>query len=272
VGPDSKLHLSATAIDDYHDCPLKYKFSHCLKIPTGPQPALTFGAIMHRCVRYYFELRKDRLPCFDDVQEFYLRSWKDAGFEDVYQEQAYKKAGLDQLREFVERHNSSAVSAESIAFEQRFTLDLGDVVLEGRIDQVNSLGMLSDEPPSRAGAEDHLQGLKLTEGHPGKVELVDYKTGRPRSEKEADRSLQLSVYALAARRELQMDPVRLTFYNLTNNQPVATVRTAKDLDKVVEEIHEVAGKIRRLMFDPAPGFVCRWCDFVPICPAHEEKV
>jgi len=100
--------------------------------------------------------------------------------------------------------------------------------------------------------------------------LIDYKTGRPRSQKDADKSLQLSVYALAAKRELQMEPVRLTFYNLPHNQPVSTVRSAKDLDKALAEIREVAGKIRSLMFDPKPGFACKYCDFVPICPAHEE--
>ena len=102
------------------------------------------------------------------------------------------------------------------------------------------------------------------------VELVDYKTGRPRSQKDADKSLQLSIYALAAKRELNVDPVRLTFYNLTNNQPVSTVRTAKDLDKALAEVRDVAAKIRSLAFDPKPGFACKYCDFVPICPAHED--
>src|SRR5208337_1622178 len=45
-----KLRLSASAIEDYEDCPLKFKFGHHLKIPTGPQAALTFGNIMHRSV------------------------------------------------------------------------------------------------------------------------------------------------------------------------------------------------------------------------------
>ena len=80
-----------------------------------------------------------------------------------------------------------------------------------------------------------------------------------------------SLDALAAKRELRLNPVRLTFYNLTNNQPVATVRSAKELDKAVAEIREVADKIRSLMFDPKPGFACKHCDFVPICPAHEDN-
>ncbi len=100
--------------------------------------------------------------------------------------------------------------------------------------------------------------------------MIDYKTGRPRSQKDADTSLQLSIYALAAREQLRLKPVRLTFYNLTNNQPVSTARTARDLDRAVEEIREVAGLIRALLFPATPGYVCRWCDYEPVCPAHEE--
>jgi len=103
------------------------------------------------------------------------------------------------------------------------------------------------------------------------VELVDYKTGKPRKRVDAEKSLQLSVYALAARRQLQLNPVRLTFYNLTNNQSVSTTRTQQDLEKVQELIREVAGKIGEHKFSPTPGFVCKRCDFFPICPVHEGE-
>jgi DNA helicase-2/ATP-dependent DNA helicase PcrA len=248
LAADGKLHLSATAIEDYLSCPLKFKFSHFLKIPTGPQAALTFGNIMHQAVRHYFELRKQAPPPFATIEEFFLRAWKDVGFEDAFQEQAYKKAGLEQLRAFVERQKENQVPAEKIRLEETFHLDLGEVVLEGRVDRIDPLG-----PP----------------GDPA-VELIDYKTGRPRTQKDADRSLQLSIYALAAREQLRLKPARLTFYNLTNSQPVSTARTARDLDQAVEEIRAVAEQIRQRRFQPAPGFACKWCDYVPVCPAHEE--
>ena len=103
------------------------------------------------------------------------------------------------------------------------------------------------------------------------VELVDYKTGKPRSQKDADKSLQLSVYALAAKHHLGLEPERLTFYNLTNNQPVSSVRTAADLEEVRGQVREVAEEIRQMNFPATPGFVCKFCDFVAICPAHEEE-
>ena len=244
IKPEEKLQLSASAIETYDTCPQKFMFSHYLKIPTGPQPALTFGNIMHQCARHYFELRRQGPVKFEQLQGHFEQIWKGAGFEDDYQEQAYKKAGLEQLRVFVSRHET--VTTLPLAAEAHFALDLGDVVLEGRIDQINPL-------------TDH------------SVELVDYKTGRPPSQKDADKSLQLSVYALAARDQMHLNPTRLTFYSLTNNEPVRTVRTPKDLDLVVSEIRDVAAQIRKQLFPPKPGFACKYCDYVLICPAHEES-
>jgi DNA helicase-2/ATP-dependent DNA helicase PcrA len=239
-----KLQLSASAIEAYEDCPQKFKFSHYLRIPTGPQAALTFGNLMHQCVRRYFELRVQGEVRLEELEAFYRRAWKSAGFEDAYQEKAYKEVGLDQLRAFVRKQEST--STLPLDMEAHFALDLGDLVLEGRIDQINPL-------------RDHT------------VELVDYKTGRPKSQKDADRSLQLSVYALAAREQLRLKPARLTFYSLTNNETVFTVRTPKELDEARAEIRAVAEKIRQQLFPPTPGFVCKYCDYVMICPAHEEE-
>jgi len=240
---EEKLQLSASAIETYEECPQKFKFSHYLRIPTGPQPALTFGNIMHQCVRRYFELRKQGPVEFEKLESYFAQTWKSTGFEDDYQEQAYRKAGLEQLRAFAKKHESNQTLP--VGAETYFSLDVGDVVLEGRIDQINPLSERS-------------------------VELVDYKTGRPRSQKDADKSLQLSVYALAARDQLRLNPARLTFYSLTNNEPVSTVRTPKDLDAVLGEIRGVAAQIRQQLFPPKPGFVCQYCSYGLICPAHEE--
>jgi DNA helicase-2/ATP-dependent DNA helicase PcrA len=250
IKPGEKLRLSASSLEDYEDCPLKFKFGHYLKIPTGPQAALTFGNIMHRSVRRYFELRAKGEASFEAVKGFYESSWRKSGFEDEYQEQAYKQAGLEQLRAFVEKQESSETLP--LAMESSFSLDLGEIWLEGRIDQINPL-----PPPAR---EDDRA-----------VELIDYKTGKPRSQKDADSSLQLSVYALAAQEQMKLRPLRLTFYCLSNNEPVHTVRTEQDLKAVKTEILTVAERIRQNHFPAAPGFVCKFCDYRPICPAHEEN-
>jgi len=248
--PGERLRLSASSIEDYEACPLKFKFGHFLKIPTGPQAALTFGHIMHRSVRRYFELRARGEASFDAVRDFYETSWRNTGFEDEYQEQTYKQIGLEQLRAFVEKQGRTEILP--LSMETSFSLDLGEVLLEGRIDQISPM-------TPRAGENKDI------------VELIDYKTGKPRSQKDADGSLQLSVYALAAQEELKLKPRRLTFYCLSNNQTVHTARTDSDLKALKTRVLTVADRIRENQFPPTPGFVCKFCDYRPICPAHEEN-
>ena len=199
---------------------------------------------MHVCIKRYFELRKSKIPTFGEMARIYESEWRQGGFQDSYQEGAYKKAGLDQLRGFCDKHRDQEI--DLLALEQRFSLDLGDIILEGRIDQINSL---------KGGA----------------VELVDYKTGTPQDQKKAEQSLQLSLYALAARHELKLHPERLTFYNLTSNESVSAIRTDKDLEKAQETLREVAEEIRMRSFDPKPGYACKFCDYHAICPAQEKN-
>jgi putative RecB family exonuclease len=122
-----------------------------------------------------------------------------------------------------------------------------DVVITGRMDQVNRLGRKE-------------------------VEIVDYKTGNPKQPKDAKESLQLSLYALAACEVLELSPTRLVFYNLTTNEAVATTRDAKELAKAKDKVAEVADLIRAGEYPARPGFRCRYCDFKPICPAHEQLI
>lgn len=252
---NGNLRLSATTVEDYLACPLKYKFQHVLKIPTAAQAPLTFGNLMHGAVRYYFELRRELalqakgsdLPSAGQVEQFFLDHWNRAGFDDAYQEETYRQAGIEQLRGFVDRHNAIAIDPSAIEMERSFEFALGDITLEGRIDQITHL-----------------------DANDAAVELIDYKTGRPRTDRDADKSLQLSIYALAAREALALNSVRLTFYNLTSNEAVSSVRNAQSLRSAVDDIRRAADGIRRGCFDATPGYICRWCDFAAICPAHER--
>jgi ATP-dependent DNA helicase UvrD/PcrA len=270
------LVLSATSIETYRNCPLRFKFQHLLKIQTEPQASLTFGAVMHQSVRHYFKLRGAGGTRFEDLKQFFLSAWKDTGFQDGYHAEQYQQEGLEELREFVERLNAQPAPSHLVS-EQSFSLDVHGVRVQGRIDQVQAA--TPGAPPQGA----RLDHALLDDGNaalgagteaslpPGlDVELIDYKTGRPKSQQDADKSLQLSVYALAAERALGLRPLRLTFYNLSNNQAVSTVRNEQDLDELVREIRQVAEAIRQEEFAPTPGYVCRRCEYTAICPAQEE--
>ena len=93
--------------------------------------------------------------------------------------------------------------------------------------------------------------------------------------------LYLSVIALwrtvedasrAAREVLELEPARLVFYNLMNNEAVESTRDAKSLAAAKARIAEVADQIRAREFSPKRGFGCGFCDYRPLCPEHEQLI
>jgi len=228
--PPEPLKLSSSAVENYRQCPQRYAFGYLWSLKEGPRATLSFGSVMHTTIKRFLEQLKKgvKLP-FDEVQRIYETEWTSAGYEDQYQEAEYKKDGLEQLQAF---HVTVLADApEVLEQEKAFELPLeNNVILTGRIDQVNSLGRKD-------------------------VEIVDYKTGKPRKEADARKDLQLSIYALAAREIFEWNPVRLVFHYLQNNQR-----------------QETAANIRAGSFPAKRGFVCRGCAYKPICPAYEEAL
>ena len=241
------LQLSASAISAYESCPMKYLFQYAWRIRGGPHAQMTFGNVMHATIREFVaETRKRGRVKLEEVIAIYEREWSSAGFPDDYQEGEYRKAGREQLAAF---HGSfCAAPPEVLHQEKAFELPLEhNVMITGRMDQANRLG-------------------------DGEIEIVDYKTGRPRTVEKAEEDLQLSIYALAAQEVLDCTPQRLVFYNLANNELVAATRDEKALTAARAKIAEVADRIRAGDFSAKRGYQCAFCDYKPLCPEHEQLV
>ncbi len=241
------LTLSPSAVSGYRTCPQQYLFSRSWSLREGPKAVLSFGSVMHTTIKRFVEhLRKGTKLPFEEVARILETEWTSAGFEDDYQEKGYKQDGLEQLRTF---HAAVLESLPQVLeLEKSFELPLeNNVTIIGRMDQVNSLGR-------------------------NDVEIIDYKTGKPKKDVEAKKDLQLSLYALAAKEIFEWNPVRLVFHYLQDNQIQVTTRDAKRLDEAQGIVLEVAHDIRAGQFPPKPGFVCRSCAYKPICPAHEEAL
>ncbi len=242
------LQLSASAIGAYETCPMKYLFRYSWDIRGGPNPQAQFGNVMHTTIREFVaEVRKrGKAVPLEEIFAIFEREWTSAGFPDDYQEQEYRKAGRDQLEAFYRSY--IAAPADVLYQEKAFELPLEhEIVVTGRMDQVNRTGN-------------------------GEVEIIDYKTGKLRDAKKAATDLQLGIYALAAREVLDLEPSRLVFHNLVNNEVVATTRDEKALAATKQKIAEVADLIRAGEFLAKPSFACAYCDYKPMCPAHETLV
>jgi len=166
------LALSANAVENYSLCPLKFKLLRDWKIPGDAAAALQFGSAVHTVLKnYYGPAPGAPEQTADDVIIAFRREFAKAVIEDATQRKLYQDRGEAQLRELVTSRPRSSVPV--IATEAAFTFELGKLKIVGRIDRL-----------------DRIEG--------NAVRVVDYKTGAPRNEKDADESLQLSVYGMGA--------------------------------------------------------------------------
>jgi DNA helicase II / ATP-dependent DNA helicase PcrA len=244
------LTLSPSSIQIYRICPAQYLFEKLWSLDGAPKATLTFGRVMHSTIkRMMAEFRKGNRIAFDDVQRLFEAEWSERGFEDEYQQEEYRKDGLEQLRAF--HATQLETTPEIMEQEKAFELPLANnVIVNGRFDQINSL-----------------------DGKRGKdVEIVDYKTGRPRTDADARKDLQLSIYALAAAEIFEWNPLRLVFHYLQNNLVQVTKREKKELDAAEKIVQETAADIRAGSFTARSGFACRSCAYKMICPEHEAHI
>ncbi len=238
--------LSATAVQRYETCPLQFKLEREWRIPSEAPAAMQFGASMHRVLRSYFDsVRFQRPFSQEDLIEMLLADLADAGITDRYQRELYDRQGAEQLRGMLEASCKGPVP-EVLHTEEQFEIRIGTGVVAGRIDRI-----------------DKASG--------NRVVVIDYKTGKPKSQEDADDSLQLSIYALAAREKWGYEADQLAFYNLEENSLVITRRSEAQLQEARLKVEDVAQNIAAGNFEANPGFHCRFCAYKNLCPATETK-
>ena len=172
-------------------------------------------------------------------------SWRRGGLGAGDEERQLRVKAETALRRYEER--CRAEDGEPVWFERSFTFRLGPHTLRGRVDRVDRL-------PD------------------GGYELIDYKTGRPKTEAQLRDDVQLSLYALAAREAWDVEsPVQSYLYVLDDEKvPLPGRRRRRG-----------AGSARRCSrsptastgqgFEPTPSYAaCAICDYRIACPAAER--
>jgi DNA helicase II / ATP-dependent DNA helicase PcrA len=241
---DLASSLSASALQSYKICPLRFKLEREWRIPSDPSAALQYGASIHRVLHTYFEsVRLGRPKTETEVLDQFRADLAEAGLGDRYQYDLYEKQGIAQLTEFLSR----APRPDILHNEERFSIKIGNTTLVGRIDRMDRVA-------------------------DGRVVVVDYKTGKPKSQEDADESLQLSIYALAARDKWGYIAERLVLQNLDGNTAISTERTDSQLNAAKLEIEEIAGKIASGRFEPKSGPYCASCTYRVLCPKTEKRL
>jgi DNA helicase-2/ATP-dependent DNA helicase PcrA len=239
--------LSASAIETYETCPLQFKFEREWKLSRQLHAAAQYGAAMHRVLRTYFDsVRLGRTKADEELIQLFRDDLGACGIEDEYQRELYLKQGIEQLEKFLDEAHSTA-APEVAHTEEWFDIQVAGIKIAGRIDRMDR-------------AAD------------GSVNIIDYKTGKARSQEDADESLQLSIYAMAAHEKWAYRVGELIFHNLEGNVAVTSKRTDFQLEEARERVRGVARNIADGNFEAKVGFHCGFCAFRGLCPAREKRL
>ena len=171
------LALSASDIETYRSCPLRYKFSRVLRIPAEQTLHQRFGITVHQVLERFHGEGGGTLQ---QMLELLDAGWRRAGLGEGEEEgRLHERArvALTRYHARLQRH-----PAEPLWFERSFAFRLGPHHVRGRVDRVDRLARSGDGSPQAA-----------------EYELIDYKTSRPKTAAELSDDIQLSLYALAAR-------------------------------------------------------------------------
>jgi DNA helicase II / ATP-dependent DNA helicase PcrA len=235
------LMLSASDIDTYRICPLKYKFARVFRIPQEPTIHQRFGIVLHQVLERFHTSGGGSL---DELMELFETCWRRAGFGDSNDERQFRERAVEALERYWERDRAS--DAEPVWFERSFAFKLGAHLLRGRVDRV-------DRRPD------------------GSYELIDYKTGKAKTEDELREDVQLSLYQMGARESWRLETSAQSYFYVLTGEKVPVEHSQEELDRVKATVTEIADGIMRQEFEPKPSYeVCSFCDYRIICPAAEK--
>ncbi|MDD4082713.1 MAG: PD-(D/E)XK nuclease family protein, partial [Sphaerochaetaceae bacterium] len=246
--------FSPTSLETYDDCPKKYELQHIFQMPergfTEFSGAST-GSFIHEVLEIGVKEMFDSEKQFQDkAKELSTKpEWKGIDLEDVN--------GL--IKVFWARQKGKYDKKTLV--EKWINIELDGFKFNGKVDRIDFTGKANE------------------------VEIIDYKTNAKAIEPKK-RAWQLGFYAIGAKKELGLKPIKLTLEMLRLEKPleadidedenVTSGRTkAFNIKEVEKELIQTANKIMKDYegeFLPAKDEApCRYCKLKFYCPKWEEK-
>ena len=248
------MRVSYSSLENFKQCPLKYKYSQIDKLKEPKSKEAVFGTYIHKVLKWFYQ-KDPHFPTLDALLDYYKESWpkKSEGFEwqDPEEENSYFKEGIRILEEYYKTNIPHQTSI--LDLETRFEVTI-------------------DEDPDKPNKKHILTGIidRIDKLPDGRMEIIDYKTGkRIASQRETDSSAQLSLYAIGVKNRwprTDLKNLSLSLYFLKFNEKIQSQRTEEDLEKSKEEVIKTIHKIEKSSFEPRPSPLCGWCGYRNICP------
>ncbi len=248
-------HFSMTQLNAYLECPYRYYLGYVEKLPWEKLPSgVVFGSAMHRAIERYNRTLADGRMDEEAVITVFEEQFKVETARDKieFKDKDERQELLDKGKQLIGLYHQQFSHIKPQAIERTFRLPILDP----------STGLFV---PSR----DLLGVIDLvTDG-----EIIEIKTsGKSMNQKEADSSLQLTLYSWAYRLIKGREEKSIKTINLVKNskpvvQTVETHRTSAEHTRLMELISQVIRAIDTGIFyrNPNTRYGCDGCVYFNAC-------
>jgi len=240
---------SATAIEQFLGCPLRYWWQRIERWETPSTPALVIGRAVHAALEHLLALPPEERVA--ERADAYLAEALIAELELVegqgIDEVAVREGSARAMAAYWETEEPARIEVAPDGLEREVRTDLAGLPFLGHIDRI-----AVTEP-----------GLRVT----------DYKTGAPKPRFWWSYWRQQLLYA-AALRDMGEPIAEIELLYLKEPRavtrpvyPAAIARALGDLESAHEQRDVMA---TGGAWEARPGPLCRYCDFQPVCPAQRN--
>jgi DNA helicase-2/ATP-dependent DNA helicase PcrA len=235
--------LSVSQIETFQTCPLHYKLKYIYNFPTPSSASTSFGISIHESLKQMLNAKNLNAKLTQDIFE---NCFREEGYENKKHKKLFFDKGKEYLLGFLK--NSYDPKTKTVALEQKFNIKLSkDLTVGGVIDRIDEISK-------------------------GRFEIIDYKTGANiPSQKDVDKDLQLSVYALAVSEMYKVKPenIKLSLYYLDTQEKITTIRTEEELQEIRNQILEIRDEIENSDFKCNNSYFCqKGCEFKMFCKSE----
>jgi superfamily I DNA/RNA helicase/RecB family exonuclease len=247
VADNETVYISPSAAESFETCGLKWLLERNGG-SNGDSTAQLLGSVIHEYARLKVE--------GSDISDEFLyqsleKSWPlisdSTGWISNHQLQRAQKM----LQRFAQYHRDATREVEGV--ELSFEFELGSAKVRGSVD-------------------------RLEVDNDGKFYVVDFKTGKAITKKEAAKNLQLACYQLAVvlnafEKKFEAPAVsgsHLVFLGHETKEVATRERTPIDVELVKENLTEIATAMSAPVFYAKKNEFCGFCPVKSSCPLHLE--
>lgn len=252
------MNLSYSALNDFLNCPYKFKLAYIDRLKVPKSTAAIFGTAIHNALKFLHEPSRLAPPTEEEFLRFFSQHWDPSIWPDQEKADLAFSQGIEILKNYYAQNYPTNFNVVNLEMPFRFPIEYRQEThyITGRIDRIDKIE--NDQ-----------------------FEIIDYKTSqRMPAQSEVEHNPQLSVYQLAITHvwpflKSSSRPVKLSLFYVRHNLKLSTQKTTQDLQTTKEEIISIIEKIKNAQqlnkFEPTPNKLCAYCNFREFCPFFRQK-